>query len=170
MKHRDRILFAIATILLVAAELVAQPHCKSDPQECAEKIRKQLAHQRSLGVTMVETRWGTVIESVLPESSAARAGLRPDDRFIVINGHDCVGARPQEVKRLLMEGGKQEGAWITIVVARLGEFKRIRAKLDYMTDEEIETIVRRHIETAHSDAQTGKKTESTSAQAQRRDQ
>lgn len=100
-------------------------------------------------MTLADTRWGTVIREVVPDSPAARAGLRPDDRIIGINGHDCTGVSSKEVKQLLMPGGKPEQVELTIVVSRIGEVRRLQAKLGLMPREKIDKIVQRHIETAH---------------------
>ena len=150
MSRRSRLSLAITTLLLAAVGVVAGPLCKGDPEVCAETIRKQLSGRRSLGVTMVSTHWGTVIDSVLPMSPAARAGIRPDDRIVMINRHDCTGADPQDVKELLVsEGG--DGSLINLIVARPGEFKRIRARFDTLSPEQIEAIVQRHLRTAHAE-------------------
>lgn len=140
----------IGTVLLVASGALAQPHCKADAAECAEKIREILSHKRYLGVTLVDTRWGTVIKEVTANSPAARAGLRPNDRIIGIDNHDCTGADPQEIKQLLMPGGEADRLEVTIVVSRLGEVRRLKARLGLMPKEKIEKIIQRHIETAHN--------------------
>jgi S1-C subfamily serine protease len=151
MTQRPKLRIVIfAALVLVTTAAVAEPHCKADVKECEQKIREILANKRYLGVTLVETRWGTVIKEVVSDSPAARAGLQPNDRIVGINQHDCVGAGPQEVKQLLMPGGnpKQLGVWIT--VSRLGKPIRLRARLGLMPKEKIDKIVQRHIETAHS--------------------
>ena len=151
MIPRIKFSLVLGVLLLAAAPALAQPHCKADANEGAQKIREIRASKRYLGVTLVETRWGTVIRDVTPDSPAARAGLRPNDRIIGINNHDCTGADPQEVKQLLMPGGKPEQTLVTIVVSRIGEVHRLRARLGLMPEDKIEKIVQRHLETAHRD-------------------
>lgn len=129
--------------------MAAQTLCKADADECADTIRRQLAGQRYLGITMVETPLGTVVDAVLRNSPASRSGLRPNDRIIAINGRDCAGSDAQEIKRILTSEREPEPPWITIVIARLGQFHRIRVKLEPLTRKEIETIVNRHLEAAH---------------------
>lgn len=146
---RPRTILLAITTLLMAAAASGQPHCKAAADECADKIREILSHRRYLGVTLVETRWGTTIKEVAPDSPAQRAGLQANDRIIGINNHDCTGADPQEVKQLLMPGGKPEQVRVTIVVSRLGEVRRFEATLGLMPNDKIEKIVERHLETAH---------------------
>lgn len=157
MTLRPHIKFVITILLLAATAAVAQPHCKAKVRECEEKIRNILANRRYLGVTLVDTRWGTVIKEVMPESPAARAGLRPDDRIIGINNHDATGADPQEVKQLLMPGGRPEELEVWISVWRLGKPIRLKARLSLMPKEKIDKIVERHIETAHNNGSHGEK-------------
>lgn len=151
MNQRKYIRSALALLLITASSVAAQPHCKADVRECEQKIRQILAGKRYLGVTLVDTRWGTAIREVAPDSPAERAGLQRDDRIIGINGHDCVGADPQEVKQLLMPGGRPEQVEITIVVSRIGKVHRLKARLGLMPKEKIDKIVQRHIDTAHSE-------------------
>lgn len=149
MTLRRPIRFITVVLLLTATAITAQPHCKADVRECEQKIRQILSGRRYLGVTLVDTRWGTVIREVMPDSPAARAGLKPDDRIVGINSHDCTGADPQEVKQLLMPGGRPAHPEITIVVSRIGEVHRLKARLGLMPKEKIDKIVQRHIDTAH---------------------
>ncbi len=150
MTLRPHIRIVTAILLLAATSMAAQPHCKADVKECEQKIRNILANRRYLGVTLVDTRWGTVIKEVMPDSPAARAGLQPDDRIIGINNHDCTRADPQEVKQLLMPGGRAEDLDVWISVWRSGKPIRLKARLSLMPKEKIDKIVERHIETAHN--------------------
>lgn len=150
MAHKSNTTFIFAAVLLAATVAFGdQPHCKAEAEECAEKIRQILASKHYLGVTLEDTRWGTVIREVTPDSPAARAGLLPDDRIIFINNHDCTGSSPQEIKQILMPGGKAEQIELTIVVSRFGQIRRLKAQLGLMPEEKIEKIVQRHLETAH---------------------
>ncbi|MDX1583860.1 MAG: PDZ domain-containing protein [Thermoanaerobaculia bacterium] len=149
MHRRNYLILVIIAVLMAPSAMSDQPRCKADADECAEKIRQILSHKKYLGVTLVESRWGTVIKEVAPDSPAARAGLRPNDRIIGIDNHDCTGADPQEVKRLLMPIDGEQKEIVRIVVSRLGEVHRLRARLGLMPEEKIEKIVQRHIETAH---------------------
>ncbi|MBW3671030.1 MAG: PDZ domain-containing protein [Acidobacteria bacterium] len=149
MTRHSHIRIILTVLTIAASAAAAQPYCKAEAKECEQKIRQILANKRYLGVTLGDTRWGTVIREVVPDSPAARAGLRADDRIIGINHHDCTGVSSKEVKQLLMPGGNPEQVEITIVVVRLGEVRRLQAKLGLMPAEKIDKIVQRHIETAH---------------------
>lgn len=149
MIRHSNILTILTVLTIAATAAAAQSHCKAEAKECEQKIRQILANKRYLGVTLADTRWGTVIKEVVPDSPAARAGLRADDRIIGINNHDCTGVSSKEVKQLLMPGGRPEQVEITIVVFRIGEVRRLQAKLGLMPDEKIDKIVQRHLETAH---------------------
>jgi S1-C subfamily serine protease len=143
------LLITLCLFTVGAARVEGQPHCKVAAQQCADQIRQILKSKRYLGVTLGETRWGTVVRSVTPGSPAAAAGLLPGDRIIGINNEDATGADPQQVKQLLMPGGNPAQLDVTIVVVRIGKYHRIRARLGLMPDDKIDKIVEKHLQQAH---------------------
>ncbi len=140
----------ISALLLTAAIAVAQTQeqCQGAPDECERQIRAMLAGRKFLGITMVETRWGPVIKSVVPNSPAARAGLRADDRIVGINSWECTHLTPRDVKRLLTPLPKN--ATLTFVVFRVGQIKRISAHFGILPKEQIDKIVEAHLRNGHS--------------------
>lgn len=58
-----------------------------------------------------------VIDEVLPDSPAARAGLRAGDRLVAIDGREVAGAKVPEVAQR-MRGAP--GSTVTIAVRREG--------------------------------------------------
>ncbi|MBW3563484.1 MAG: PDZ domain-containing protein [Acidobacteria bacterium] len=114
-------------------------------------MRSILADKMYLGVTLAPGRWGTVITDVDEESPAERAGLDAGDRIIGINGHDCRGKSPSQIKRYL--NPRDNGRDLTIVVVRLGELLRLHARLAPLPPERIEQIVANHLAKQHDDSE-----------------
>lgn len=125
--------------------------CKAPAHECEAQLRSILADKMYLGVTLVPGRWGTVIMEVDKESPADRAGLDSGDRIIGINGHDCRGKSPSQVKRYL--NPRDNGRDLSIVVVRLGELLRLHARLAPLPPERIEQIVANHLAEQHDDSE-----------------
>lgn len=141
-------LITAATTLFAADEI----RCTGSPHECEQQIREMLAGRRYLGVKLTETRWGLEVQSVVPESPAARAGLRVGDRILAVNGKDCSRAKVKDFKKI-MNDAKAAGK-VTIAVVRAGAITWVYANIDALSKEQIDKIVAAHLRDAHGVVET----------------
>ena len=142
-------LAVLALVVLLPLEVRAEGgQCVAAARECEDQLRSILAKKLYLGVTLVPSRWGTTILEVDEKSPADHAGLESGDRIIGINGHDCRGKSPSQIKRYL--NPKDRSRDLYIVVVRVGELLRLRAELSPLPQSRIEQIVASHLAEQHA--------------------
>lgn len=142
----------ISTVVLVAIVAVAgmraeQARCNATPRECDQQIRQMLSGRRFLGMTVEERKAGLVVKSVVPGSPAAAAGLKPEDRLVAVNDRSLVRASSREFKQILAEARESGRVWM--IVARYGAYRKVEAKLEPYTKEQIDKIVSAHLSQNH---------------------
>lgn len=152
VKGQGRLAGVLVVLAAMSSSLGAEAgKCKTPAHECEQQLRSILADKMYLGVTLAPGRWGTIIMDVDEESPAERAGLDSGDRIIGINGHDCRGKSPSQIKRYL--NPPNNGRDVSIVVVRLGELLRLHARLAPLPPERIERIVANHLAKQHDDSE-----------------
>jgi C-terminal processing protease CtpA/Prc len=106
-------LFSAIMLIIGIAVVMGLPSCKKNDQKGLlgivvpvgqEKVRKDAPY---------------TITGVYEESPAYRAGLRPDDRIVQINGAELDGLEYDHIYNKLLRG--PSGTKVTIVVERKGE-------------------------------------------------
>lgn len=136
----------VAAVTLRADE----PRCSASARECDEQIRKFLAGRRYLGATIEERNPGLVIKSVASDGPAARAGLRPGDRLIAVNGKSVTRASTRELKQVLADARETGGLFI--ILSRGGSYLRIETRLEPYSKQQLDKIVSAHLAQSHSSA------------------
>lgn len=136
--------------LIAAASAVSadEAKCHAAARECDQQIRQMLSGRRYLGVTVSERNPGLTIKAVAAGSPAARAGLRPDDRLIALNGKSLTRASARDFKQMVYEA--RETGLLRIIVARTGTYTRLEARLEPYTKEQIDKIVNVHLSQSHT--------------------
>ncbi|XP_044036339.1 Na(+)/H(+) exchange regulatory cofactor NHE-RF2 isoform X1 [Siniperca chuatsi] len=114
---------------IVQAEAHTQAQSQSRPQVDQSELVPRLCHlvrsEAGYGFNLHSdrSRPGQYIRSLDPGSSAARAGLRPQDRLIEVNGVNIEGMRHAEVVAFIKKGGDE--TWLLVVDPDTDEhFKR----------------------------------------------
>lgn len=143
----------IAALLVSAVALAEQQKCSFTARECEQQIRQMLTGRRFLGVFIEEKNPGLVIKSVAPASPAARAGLRPGDRLIAVNGKSLTQATSLEFKQIL--GSSRETGRLWMIIWRRGAYTKIEARLEPYTKEQIDKIINTHLAESHTSTAGG---------------
>jgi predicted metalloprotease with PDZ domain len=147
MAHRISRLVIVAS--LAAATLLAEePKCNGAARECEQQIRHMLSGRRYFGATITDHTPGLVVKSVHENSPAAKAGLQPGDRLIAFNGKSLTQATGREFKQLIADA--RETGRIMMIIARGTVYKRIEARLEPYTKEQIAKIVAAHVSQSHT--------------------
>ena len=145
-RHLTRIL--LATWLAAAVATVAgDQKCNGTARECDQQIRQFLGGNRFLGATIKEQNPGLFIMAVTPEGPAARAGLQVGDRLIACNNRPLTRATTREFKQILADA--REHGKLLFIVGRRGSYKRIEARLEPYTKEQIDKIISAHLTQTH---------------------
>ena len=148
MAHRiiSIILLAIAaaTVVVGADE---QQKCNGTARECDQQIRQFLSGRRFLGATIEERNPGLLIKAVSPNGPAERAGLQVGDRLIAVNSKSLIQATSREFKQIIADA--RETGLLRMIVWRRGVYKKIDAKLEPYTKEQIDKIVAAHLSQNH---------------------
>ncbi|XP_024128774.1 Na(+)/H(+) exchange regulatory cofactor NHE-RF2 [Oryzias melastigma] len=106
------------------SEAPSQPH--ADPSELNPRLCHLVRLDTGYGFNLHSdrSRPGQYIRSLDPGSPADRAGLRPQDRLIEVNGVNIEGMRHAEVVAFIKKGGDQ--TWLLVVDPDTDEhFKRM---------------------------------------------
>ena len=146
MVHRFSRL-AVAGLFAAAASLYADdPKCKVAARECDQQIRSMLSGRRYHGATVEQKgRPGLIVKSVIEKSPAWKAGLRPGDRLIAVNGKSLIQASEREFKQIVAEArvtGK-----LGIIISRGGAYSRVDIRLEPYTKEQMDKIIAGHLAT-----------------------
>ena len=141
-----RILVA-ACILSAVAALADDQKCNGSARECEQQIRQFLSGRRFLGATIRERNPGLVVDAVSPGGPAERAGLQVGDRLITCNQKSLTSASPRDFKQILADA--RETGKLRMIVWRRGAYKRIEARLEPYTKEQIDKIISAHLSQSH---------------------
>lgn len=146
----SRILFAawIAASLVAASAFAGDDQkCNGAARECDQQIRQFLSGRRFLGATIKERNPGLIVDAVTPDGPAARAGLEEGDRLIACNSKSLTHATSREFKQILADA--RETGRLRMIVWRRGAYKKIEARLEPYTKEQIDKIISAHLEQSH---------------------
>jgi predicted metalloprotease with PDZ domain len=138
----------IAAIVVAAAVRADEPRCTSAARDCDHQIRQMLSGRRFLGMTVEERNpGGLTIKSVVAASPAAKAGLRPGDRLIAVNGKSLVQSTSREFKQILAESRETGRVWM--IIWRAGAYSKVETRLEPYSKEQIDKIVSAHLSQSH---------------------
>ena len=155
MVHRiSRLVFVVASI--VAAGMLSagdEPKCNGAARDCEQQIRALLSGRRFFGATVDNRNPGLYVKSVIPNSPAARADLRPGDRLIAINGKSLTHANGREFKQVIADARETGKLWI--IISRRSVFMKLDAKLEPYTKEQIQKIIGAHVSQSHTSTAGG---------------
>jgi C-terminal processing protease CtpA/Prc len=143
---------ALLSILLLTPALPADEgkKCTAEPRECEKSIRQMLTGRRFLGITLMELQPGLQINTVIPDSPAERADLRPGDRIMAVNGTDLSAAGIQEFKQVLSQAKGNAAGRLWIIIQRRKTQSKIETRLEPYTADQIDKIVATHLSQFHT--------------------
>lgn len=121
--------------------------CNGTARECDQQIRQFLSGRRFLGATIEERNPGLVITAVTTNGPAENAGLQIGDRLIACNSKSLTQASTREFKQILADA--RETGRLRIIVWRRGTYKRIDARLEPYSKDQIDKIVTAHLQQFH---------------------
>jgi predicted metalloprotease with PDZ domain len=107
-----------------------------------------LSGRRYLGVTVDHREETLVVRAVQPHSPAHRAGLAPGDRLMAMNGRSLANATPRDFKQILADA--RETGRLFIIVSRRGAHRKLEARLEPYSKEQIAKIVAAHLSQSHT--------------------
>jgi predicted metalloprotease with PDZ domain len=141
--------FVVLSLLIVGASAQAQEKskCNVPARECEQQIRAMLNGKRYLGVLVEEMSPGLMVKSVVPESPADHAELKPGDRLMSVNGHETIKASIADFKKIISEVNSTGRLWI--IVQRHGLLKKVDARMEPYTRAQIDKIVAQHLQDEH---------------------
>lgn len=107
-----------------------------------------LSGRRYFGATIEDRNPGLVIKSVHPNSPAERAGLKPGDRLIAVNGKSLTQASGREFKQHIADA--RSSGRLLMIVSRHGTYSRVNARLEPYTKEQMQKIIAAHLAQSHT--------------------
>ncbi len=137
-------------VALVAAATIAAegPKCNGTARECEQKIRHLVSGRRYFGATVQDRNPGLVVNSVHPNSPAERAGLKPGDQLIALNGKSLREATGREFKQLIADARTTGRIWM--LISRHGAISKIETRLEPYTKEQVAKMVALHLSMTHT--------------------
>jgi S1-C subfamily serine protease len=145
----QRISRNLIVALVVAATIAAEgPKCNGTARECEQKIRHLVSGRRYFGATVQDRNPGLVVNSVHPNSPAERAGLKPGDQLIALNGRSLREASGREFKQLIADARSTGRIWM--LISRHGAITKIETRLEPYTKEQVAKMVALHLTMTHT--------------------
>jgi predicted metalloprotease with PDZ domain len=137
-------------VAIIAAATVAAdgPRCTGTSGACEQKIRQLVSGRRYFGATVVDNAPGLVVSSVHPDSPAFRAGLKPGDKLISLNGKSLVEATGREFKQYIADARNTGRIWM--IISRRGAYSRIETRLEPYSKEQVAKMVAAHLSQTHT--------------------
>lgn len=140
-------LILVAGLLATTFVYAEEPKCTAAARDCDQQIRQMLSGRRFLGVTVEEQEAGLVVRSVVPNSPAARSGLRAGDRLIAVNGKSLVHSTSREFKQTIADA--RETGRVRMIIWRQGAYSMIETRLEPYSKEQVDKIVAAHLAQGH---------------------
>ena len=137
----------VAFAAAVAAVYADDPKCSATARQCEQQIRQMLSGRRFFGANVELLKPGLVINKVVPDSPAERAGIEVGDRVIAVNGRSLTQATAREYKQVLAEARGNGRVWM--IIWRRGAYKRFETRLEPYTKDQIEKIIAAHLSQSH---------------------
>jgi predicted metalloprotease with PDZ domain len=139
----------LLSVLLFASAAHADERriCTAPASECEKTIRQLSSGRRYLGAEIKELVPGIIIKTVIDNSPAWRADLRPGDRLMSVNGHPTVEANIKDFKQILYSAKATGVLWV--IVLRQGILKKVDVRLEPYTMAQIDKMVAQHLAQAH---------------------
>ena len=141
-------LFCVAVVATSLTLSGGEKSCSAPARECEQQIERMISGRRYLGVTVEQRDGGLFVKSVQLKSPARRAGMGPGDRLIAINGRSLVSATPREFKQVIADA--RETGRLFIILARDGAHRKVEARLEPYSKEQIAKIVAAHLSQSHT--------------------
>jgi predicted metalloprotease with PDZ domain len=139
----------VSTFAVTAAEKPAEKQeCSSTAAECDREIRQIMAGRRFLGLTISDLLPGIIVQAVVRDSPAARAGFRAGDKLIAVNGRSLIKSRVGDFKQIIAD--PSHNGRMRMVVLRRGIFRNIEVRLEPYTKEQLDKIVAAHLARSHT--------------------
>ncbi|HKB79978.1 MAG TPA: PDZ domain-containing protein [Thermoanaerobaculia bacterium] len=117
--------------------------CNATAQECERAIRQMLSGRRYVGLQLMELSPGLAVKTVVDNGPADQAGIRPGDRFIVVNGKSTRDATIKDFKVILSEAKQTGRLWV--IVLRHGILKQIDVRMQPYSEAQIDKIIAQHL-------------------------
>jgi predicted metalloprotease with PDZ domain len=143
----SRVMLAAWIAAATTIAFAGDQKCSGTARECDQQIRQFLSGRRFLGATIDDRNPGLVIKSVAPNGPAESAGLIPGDRLIACNSKSLTQATTRDFKQILADA--RETGELRFIVWRRGVYKRIRAKLEPYSKEQLDKIIAAHLSQSH---------------------
>jgi predicted metalloprotease with PDZ domain len=144
-----RISRLILVASIAAATLFAdEPKCNGAARDCDQQIRHMLSGRRYFGATIEDRNPGLVIKSVHPDGPAQRAGLKPGDRLIAVNGKSLTQATGRDFKQHIADA--RASGRLLMIVSRHGTYSRVSLRLEPYTKEQMQKIIAAHLAQSHT--------------------
>ena len=123
------------------------PYSRYVPPGAADTERDRRSGQAGLGITLVRTRAGIVVQNVVPSSPADDAGVRPGDRLQSVDDHVIHGEDAATVEGWVRgtEGSTARLTWRTRGRLHTEEIERALVPPQTVTAERLGEVVLIHI-------------------------
>lgn len=140
----------IFLVALVAVSTIAgdAPKCTGAARDCEQKIRQLVSGRRYFGATVQDRNPGLVVSNVQSGSPAERAGLKPGDLLISLNGKSLTQASGREFKQYIADA--RTTGRIFLLYKRHGTLTRIDTRLEPYTKEQVAKMVAAHLAQTHT--------------------
>jgi carboxyl-terminal processing protease len=89
-----------------------------DPAEYQRQLNGYAGQYIGIGIEVTASADYPVVDSVFPDSPAAKAGMKPGDLIVAIDGHDVRGQNPDQTSNLIRG---QAGTSVAITIDRGGQ-------------------------------------------------
>ena len=141
---------AVAALLLCGAVLAGHQPCEAELDDCLTQMTKKFGEKKGwVGIELEHEEDGTLtITRVVPESPAERAGLRPGDRIVALNGVSYAGGDRAALKQAYR--AMVPDNTITYTVERGGEQLSVDVLLVGLPDRIKAQWIARHLVEGHS--------------------
>ncbi len=140
----------VAVLALAVTGLIAGEHakCTKSAEECAAQLKETYQTRGWLGVEMDPNEDGTLrVVSVLPDSPAAKAGLKADDTLVSVNG---VSLTKENVEKIMKsDEGWKIGSTLSLGMKRGETASTMKATLEKIPDAVLAGMIERHTKEAH---------------------
>ena len=96
-----------------------------NPQQLQQFERSTSGHFSGVGLTVTGVKRGLRVASVIPRTPAQRAGIKPGDLIVAVDGHSIAG-EPAEVSTARIKGSPGTPVELRVISARGGKTRDLR--------------------------------------------